>query len=272
MSNLLCAVACHSETNCDLYHFSKATNICTIFSQQPKFDPSTSSTSDSDWSIGYILQHWRSSGEWTLVFQAQERIGVSVWHTWSNTSLRHDHPISRDFPRACMSQADYSQCNQHFRSSILDSWNDIKEVYLSFVKANVEVAYIVFDGTGSDELSWFSQSRILRSTWSPALDTDNNIRYFTLQGACDSSSCRRFHIHEDVTLCRYDYFYTIVVDGPRDICNQGFSNWVIQDLSTYPVFMYAPGPGPASYGVSRGSLGLDTARQADVLSVWVKFH
>ncbi|GFR77218.1 hypothetical protein ElyMa_003963000 [Elysia marginata] len=72
----------------------------------------------------------QDADNWTLVFRAKKRINVPVGDTWLNTSLSHDHPISPDFPRACLTLADYTQCTQHFRSSILDNWKDIKEVVI----------------------------------------------------------------------------------------------------------------------------------------------
>lgn len=265
----MCAVSCYSHSSCDLYHYSTVSNECAIFSQQIKFNPSIDTTSNAGWSFGYIQQHY-TSGEWTLVFRAKERNGVPVYQTWLNSSQQDDHPITKDFPEACLRTTDYSQCDRHFRSDILDNWSGIEEVKYSLVKNDVEVAFIVFYSVGSTMLTWFTHSRILNSTWTPTLDEEMNLEPMSVEGFC-GASCRRFHTHVEFDRCRRDYFYTFVIDANFDNCDQGTLNWDVDliDTTTFPIFVYAPGTGPASYGIDRGSM--DTAQEADALFIWVKF-
>ena len=66
--------------------------------------------------------------DWTMVFRAQAGIGVYVWDTWNSTGVNNDNPIPDDFPFACLRLTDYSSCDRHFRSHLLDNWAGIKEV------------------------------------------------------------------------------------------------------------------------------------------------
>ncbi|KAK3793337.1 hypothetical protein RRG08_011958 [Elysia crispata] len=272
MSNFLCAAACHRNNKCDLYHFNSLINHCAIFEEQGSFDPFVDLVSDPDWSTGYI-QHLfpirMRRGVWNLVFRAQSRLGVSVYDTWTDTSLEHDNPVPEDYPHACLRLTDYAQCDRHFRSHILNNWTNIQEVRFSLTKNEAEVAYIVFDGTNTDMTSWFSHSRILRSTWSLGLESETDLQPVTVKGSCDTFSCRRFLIHESYNLCRYEFFYTFTIDMAFDTCNTGTLNWELLDLSSFPVFLYAPGSDRASMGIDRGSY--DRGQEADVLSVWIKF-
>ncbi|KAK3799730.1 hypothetical protein RRG08_017431 [Elysia crispata] len=143
------------------------------------------------------------------------------------------------------------------------------QVRYSLVRNEVEVGYIVFNGTDTDMMSWFSHSRILHSTWSPGLDTEPNLQPVSITGSCGSSSCRRFLVHESYNFCRFEFFYTFVIDMAFDICNTKTVNWELFDLSSFPVFLYAPGSGRASMGIDRGAY--DLGQEADVSSVWVKF-
>ncbi|GFO15580.1 hypothetical protein PoB_004208500 [Plakobranchus ocellatus] len=120
-------------------------------------------------------------GDWTLVFRAQRRIGVSAYNTWTNSQATTDSPVLDTFPHACLRLNYYGSCNRHFRSHIIDRWENIDKVKLSLISRDVQVAYILFNGTGSNNKSWFSQERILSSTW-PNLASDNGLAIFNLFG------------------------------------------------------------------------------------------
>ncbi|GFR97480.1 hypothetical protein ElyMa_000994000 [Elysia marginata] len=114
-------------------------------------------------------------GEWVLAFRAQKEINVSFYDTWSYTGLYHDDPVPGDLPQACLRLVDYKSCDRHFRSKILDDWMKIEQIRVSWIKSDVEVAYIVFNGTDTDRESWFSPGRVLSSTWVPGL-SDHEIQ------------------------------------------------------------------------------------------------
>ena len=43
---------------------------------------------------------------------------------------------------------------------------------MSWMKNDAEVAYIIFNGTGTDRDSWFQATRILSSNWAPSIIND----------------------------------------------------------------------------------------------------
>ncbi|RUS79825.1 hypothetical protein EGW08_012424 [Elysia chlorotica] len=124
-------------------------------------------------------------------------------------------------------------------------------VWFSLIKGGVEVAYVLFDGAGTDKTSWFSQARILESSWT-ALKTDPDVTPLDLVGSCDQSAgkCRRFPIWENAPNCLNDVFYSMVIDDNTDSCNNN-ETWEVQDLSTYPVILYSPGTGQATLSIER---------------------
>jgi hypothetical protein len=52
-------------------------------------------------------------------------------------------------------------------------------VYVS----NEEKAFWVFDGTGSNYMNWFSQSRLLESSYTDISATTGNPNYFSIIGS-----------------------------------------------------------------------------------------
>jgi hypothetical protein len=47
------------------------------------------------------------------------------------------------------------------------------QVKFSMLKSGIEEAYVVFDGTNSDKLSWFTDSNILYSSYGSSLDSSS---------------------------------------------------------------------------------------------------
>ncbi|RUS87593.1 hypothetical protein EGW08_004638 [Elysia chlorotica] len=175
MSNIICAAYCRRNINCDLYHYSTVHNVCETFKKTSGFNVIDDLTADPNWSS------WIEIGTWTLVFRSQSRIGVSTYETWIDSAHQDDNPYPSDFPAACLGLSLYDNCDRHFRSRVLDNWVNIKEVYFSLVKDDVEVVRILFDGQGTDRMSWFSQSRILDSSWSE-LATDAKLEPVMISG------------------------------------------------------------------------------------------
>jgi hypothetical protein len=54
------------------------------------------------------------------------------------------------------------------------------QVKLALYKNNVEVAYVVFNGTGSNNTSWFNRDAIIESPYT-AIKTDS-FNYFSILG------------------------------------------------------------------------------------------
>ncbi|KAK3737097.1 hypothetical protein RRG08_016403 [Elysia crispata] len=267
MTLSLCAALC--GVTCGTFHVSHTTGVCVTFTEK-FFNKNVRLASDPGWTIGYN-RFLVTDGDWVLAFRAQAGIEVRVYETWVSDGTHHDSHLgdSSDFPQACLRLVDYESCDRHFRSEILDSWGKILEVRFSFIKANAEVAYVVFNGTGTDRESWFRPTRILSSTWLPGVTTDSLTRP-EIKGYCSSSAstCRRFKLYGPVTGCATEWAYTLTIDAPYDKCADDAS-WphAGNPEKDFPIFLYSAS--------GRGGLGSDKEypfmQRADVMAVWVKF-
>lgn len=47
----------------------------------------------------------------------------------------------------------------------------VTQVKFAFFKNNNEVAFVIFDATGSDRSNWFEHSRVIQSSWAIKSDT-----------------------------------------------------------------------------------------------------
>ncbi|GFN75327.1 hypothetical protein PoB_000183300 [Plakobranchus ocellatus] len=192
-----------------------------------------------------------TQGDWTLVFRAQSSIGVSVWDTWTNTGLHNDNPVPEDFPLPCLRLTEYGSCDRHFRSHILDSWSNVKEVWFSLVKSDTEVAYTIFNGTGTNRDSWFSQDKILASTWAPEIQAESTLSDTGVFGHdLPPYAERRFYLFGPHNGCEIDWFYTFTIDKATDTCvDHGL--WHIT-FSGFPTIFYSASPGKAGVRTDQG--------------------
>ncbi|KAK3779495.1 hypothetical protein RRG08_045241 [Elysia crispata] len=269
MNSLSCAAFCTGNRECGYFQFSTVHGSCYTFKEQFSLAPFGDLVPDPEWTAGSLWNGplWR--GFWSLVYRAQSRVNIPAYTTWMSASQQDDNPLKDDFPEACLRFTDYGQCDRHFRSHTLDNWGKIPKVRFSLVKDEIEVAYILFNGTGSTMHNWFKETRVLNSTWAPAILTDDNLYGYSLNGLCDQWTCRRFRIHKIYGPCWTSSFFTFTIDKPYDLCNDG--SWKPQNLTSIPIFYYTTGPGQGSIGTGQVTKGYYKGDEADVMSVWVKF-
>ncbi|KAK3750652.1 hypothetical protein RRG08_005504, partial [Elysia crispata] len=124
ITQIRCAAFCGLD--CGMFHYSTVHEICVVFVER-YFDAGPVFTSDADWTIGLKQYSVVTKEGWSLVFRGQSEIAVPVWDVWSNTGVHHDSPIPSDFPHACLRMEQYTSCDRHFRSHILDNWANIKQ-------------------------------------------------------------------------------------------------------------------------------------------------
>ncbi|KAK3767836.1 hypothetical protein RRG08_018620 [Elysia crispata] len=257
-----CAIAC--AVDCGMFEFNKVYNAC-IFYKERNYDIGITVSSDTDWTWAYKRRHTTiSHGGWTLVFRAQAKIQVSAYETWNDTAATTDNPVQDSFPHACLRLVDYASCDRHFRSHIVDNWDNVDKVRFSLINNELEVAYILFDGVGSNRSSWFSQSRVLSSSWFN-MRADSKVDIFDLFGfKIVPKLWRTFLIFGPKVICNLDKFYTMVIDQSSDSC---LVFWDI-DLTGYPSFYYSTEP---DMGNLYTLFSADQHAQAEVLAVSVTF-
>ncbi|KAK3759542.1 hypothetical protein RRG08_045826 [Elysia crispata] len=137
------------------------------------------------------------------------------------------------------------------------------KVRCSLIKSDIEVAYIEFNGTGSNRDSWFDQSRTLSSTWSPSILTDTLNPETSLSGYAYGNARRPFYFYGPHNQsCTNEYFYTWIWDSFTDKCRfEGLA----ATLQTFPMFFYSTISGPGTLG------NPNTYDNADAMAVYVMF-
>ncbi|CAL1544544.1 unnamed protein product [Lymnaea stagnalis] len=171
-----------------------------------------------------------------MVFRAQKEINKSFYDVFLANGSHNDNPLSDEFPIECYRLDNLGNCNQHFRSYILDNWINIDKVKFAFYTEGVEMKSIEFDGKSSTWSSWFNQSAILTSSWTN-IKTDLIINHFTLPGNTAYGIARRFTIEGSYAGCDTDVTYMFTIDTNWDVCS-GYWNFTI---TKFPLFIYASG-------------------------------
>ncbi|KAL5008234.1 hypothetical protein ScPMuIL_013815 [Solemya velum] len=217
LSAIGCCSLCLETAGCLAVNYNTATQSCELSSKTVHGDNLTFSQSE-EWDIYYTL-----IDDWSLVFRAAAGNGESVYDTWINTTTQTDHA------GACQILQPQPRCSGHYKNQIVDGWNnaDITQVKLELHSAGRRVAYVIFDGTGSDYSNWFSKDRILESSWSDLTPS----AYYT-SFAMEGWEHRTVLIFQGYGTCTTDVAWMSVV------AFQGFCSWDVQ--SSYPAFVFSP--------------------------------
>lgn len=160
---------------------------------------------------------------WELVFRATSGNDVDTYEAW--ISGKHTTSYKPTNMRR--------SCGVHYRDPAVDRWTQIgiQKVKISFFEFGNEVAYITFNGSGSDMTNWFSNDRLLSSSWCD-LRSNSVFNYFTIVG--DILYNRRFFINRLYNGCDNDIGHIVVIDkgGPSRPC-------LFDQHPNYPQFLYS---------------------------------
>ena len=148
--------------------------------------------------------------DWLLVFRAKSGGFGGVFEAWeTGTGARESfEPEDADF---------FFQEDDPYRNYAVDIW---KRLRISLVHIALfdydgqEVAFLLFDGMGSDKMNWFSKERLLDSSW-VQLRYDSSLNYFSIAG--DAGNKRRFFVNVRYQTCDIDHGFLVVIDrdAPR---------------------------------------------------------
>ena len=121
--------------------------------------------------------------------------------------------------------------SSHYRDPALDTWHNLAIKYVKFAlyKGNREVAYVMFNGSGSSNMDWFTSTRVLLSSW-PGLTSSGLHHEFSINGATINSINRRFLITR-YGGCENDRGHVAVIDGGPGC------EW--DNHPSYPQFIYS---------------------------------
>ncbi|KAL3873165.1 hypothetical protein ACJMK2_036315 [Sinanodonta woodiana] len=89
---------------------------------------------------------------WKLVFRVTAGGGTNPYYAWRNgTGALDSDNCMMLYP---------SSCTKYYRNKLLDTWTTwpIEKVKFALYQNHTQVAYIVFNGTGSDSKEWLRQA------------------------------------------------------------------------------------------------------------------
>ncbi|XP_022093382.1 uncharacterized protein LOC110980747 [Acanthaster planci] len=183
---------------------------------------------------------------WQIVFKGVARAGVKLYDMWTAVSW----------------EASMMEAGRNFRDEFLHkAWRSgnltVRRVKLSLCDFNGSRVELIFNGTGSDILNWFTKDRLLSSPWEDLRST--LVNFFSIEG--DTVTGRRFFINNYYGGCLGDRGWLIVVDSMTSGCN-----W--ERPPAYPVILYSKAAGYVSWEdvVTEGA---NTVGCADYLTIHI---
>ncbi|XP_033122895.1 uncharacterized protein LOC117121719 [Anneissia japonica] len=186
------------------------------------YDDAESSQADDE------IYHEDEDGfQWTLVMKATAGISQrSVYDTWVN-----EGGLNEMDPNAQVLDTSFAG---HYKNSIVDNWNilQVRTVKVALYTSEEEVMFLTFDADGSNAENWFSQDRILDSSFSD-LKSGIFFNFFSISGHSRADLHRRWFINKSYGGCNNDRGWFVVVDG------RGPCAWE-NSAGDSPQFLYAP--------------------------------
>lgn len=165
------------------------------------------------------------SDGWQMVFRGTSGNGKGVYDAWNEgANTNPDKPASMERTHGL-----------HYRNNITNNWSNlgIEFVKFAFYDENKEVAYVIFNGKGSDLNNWFDKTRVLTSSW-PDLTSDSSYNFFSIAGHyMPTRHDRRFFINKSYNSCPNDLGHMVVINSQTPaVCK-----W--DNHASYPQFLYS---------------------------------
>ncbi|VDI36909.1 Hypothetical predicted protein [Mytilus galloprovincialis] len=156
---------------------------------------------------------------------------------------------------------------QHFKSDFINHWDalQIDQVRVSVYKNGTERAFFLFNGVGSSKTNWFSQSRLLNTSYTD-LGQSTTTNYFSINGHTRNLSnlqthfFRRFFINAKYGGCCCDTGWVFV----SDIHSYGVCDWEHLYLPQKPFIIFSPKSTRSQYSNDSNDI------LADTLAIFVK--
>lgn len=200
---------------------------------------------------------------WVLFFHAQSGNGEEILNTWKT---RHNScdivsgycpcSISNGClpPKARLET--FRSTTKVLRSPYIDYWDclNINKVKFELNIKGETVAFVEFDGRGSNYLNWFNNDRILNSSWT---DMHKGQTYNVFSIDHQSKYDRNFFINKNYGGCPKDSGWLVVKEANfTSACE-----W--DNQTTYPQFLYSKN------GIATKWSDLEYGK-ADVLNIYVR--
>lgn len=155
--------------------------------------------------------------QWLVMFRMKSGTGMSVYDAWVQHSVTANHSL-KGYYSSPLKRLVWILGVVFVRLTLYD-------------KDGKEVAFVLFDGVGSDKMTWFSRDRILDSSWGH-LRYDSSLNYASIEG----NGGRKFYINVRNGGCEHDHGFMFVVDRYQMECDY-------EQFSNPPQFLYSEFPG-----------------------------
>ncbi|XP_076455552.1 uncharacterized protein LOC143290141 [Babylonia areolata] len=211
--------------------------------------------------LDFFLDRVILENGYTLAFRGTAGIDKSVYDKY--TSDDHDDtPKARKRLSCDCLKVKGRKCKQHYKSRIITGWHNrlnIEKVRVSVYHKGEEKMYLEFNGFNSTYLDFFSQDRLIGSSFID-LDINTPTNYFSIQGHERSPDVqRRFFVNRRYGgRCDHDEGWLLAVDA-NDNCDY-------TSRASFPVFLYAGGNTSAIW-----SQDTKQENEGDTLVVAVQF-
>ncbi|KAL3872545.1 hypothetical protein ACJMK2_035768 [Sinanodonta woodiana] len=242
LTEVQCCAQCLEDDGCVSINVrtNSSNQNCNLNSVSP-LDANVSIEKSANSSVFY-----KDNAPWKLVFRLTSGGGTDPYQAYVNgVGTANSDDCMMLYP---------PMCTRYYRHERLDDWKqwNVYQVRFALYYNRTEVAYVIFNGTGSDKESWFSKERVLESSWTDLMGTSQLI-YFSIKG--DYNLGRHFFIHEYYGGCPADRGWTATVSG-KSYCSFDIH-------PSYPGIVYARNQTKSTYN----STGFGIA---DVLGVYIK--
>ncbi|XP_048769739.2 uncharacterized protein LOC125675913 isoform X2 [Ostrea edulis] len=193
---------------------------------------------------------------WQLIFHAVKGNGQSVLNAWNTKAPPQCTPNNGCLPPGF--KLDHWRDNaKHLRSPLIDQWESlsIKKIRVELGGQGKTLAFLEFDGSGSNDKDWFSKSRLLHSSWADLKTAKTN--HFSIRGdERDRNPIKRhFFVNQRYAGCPNDFGWFVVLDRTNEVCS-----WAKKGKA--PAFLYSRGSQVVNWNQSPGV--------ADVMNVYIQ--
>ncbi|KAL3872537.1 hypothetical protein ACJMK2_035760 [Sinanodonta woodiana] len=224
---LQCCSRCLEEAGCVSVNFRmNYPNLNCDLNWKTPLDENVSLEKTDNTAVFYII-----NSPWKLVFRVTAGRITNPYTAWKNGT-------GTDNSDSCMLLYPPS-CTSYYRHKLLDTWQNwsITQVKFAVYTNKTLGAQIVFNGTGSDMVSWFSKDRVMETSWTDLVSSYQH--FFSLEG--DSPWGRHFFIHGPYISCPTDYGWILINSGIRPYCP-------FDIRGAYPAIIYARSGMKSIYG------------------------
>ncbi|KAI8735423.1 hypothetical protein BgiBS90_036557 [Biomphalaria glabrata] len=247
--------------NSDISIIRPNSDVSNLDSVHEKLDSLTASVNSLKSSVKKLQQCLLCQGSsptdvdfpsgWTLAFRGTSAIHKSVFDAYKTGT-----GIPANVESGCKQVDSSKPCTNHYRNNeVLNNWKGVNKVAFVLYEKNALVAYMVFDGRGTDNMNWFSQEKLELSSWTDLKTSSYN--FFSIEGDLRPSNLiyRRFIVNKFYGGCGGDLGWFSAADFMPSYCP-----W--EGANNYPSFAYVKGSNSTNW--STGKVGY-----ADVMAIYV---